>query len=668
MKGYWRLIPLLLLGMFLASLASTSPALSDSGTVRFYTPSDPDDDQEWVSREGQVGLEVADSDLDVAVKFVNTPKQVHPECDECVDAEFITLDNQRTFYLSALPVLDSGVESGNVITGQTDGFINAHDILLVDENGVELPQPEVRDVGRDGRVDLTSPYTGSFYAVYWGWSTGDTGDLVKVKSQADPVGFTIKLRETRSNSGVFRLLLNTHSHHKEPESNPPVLPVGKDDVITLTYMDEEPDRNVSATLKVESTPPAFSNPSPEHGSAGRVDPEIEFEVTDGDSGIASEDDIWIIFAVDENSNGIIDPYGEYEFQVSSTARGNVSEVRGVFTVDQVLPNDVDVDSNATIYWWAIARDAAGNLGVSDRQPSIDGKDNPCYPDEFPRGELERADVNIDHDVAGCQPYATRIDNAGPVMVSITTGRWWDSSKSGDDKTEYDSTKARNNSILVRFSEDIDSSTVQNSDFRVDGEVPQKAEIFSGRLDYIFLTVTPLAADAEPEVEVIGSVLDLAGNHLDTGSADTTPTEEPTPEPTPTSTPEPTPEPTPTPTVEPTPEPTPVPTPVSLDFLVLVLREARDLGGLSDALSDLISDWFIIDLIAPVTGERPDEVRVRLFANESLDMLIRVLREAEAVGVLPGTTAGLLSDWLIELLIVPVTGETVDEVRKRLSAQ
>ena len=675
MIGYCRFIPLLLLGMFVAFLSTTSPALSDSGTLRFYTPSSPDDDQEWVRQGGQIGLEVADSDLEVAIKLVNTPNQTHPKCDECIDAEFITLDNERTFYLSDVPVVDSGVESGNVIAGKTDGFINAHDILLVDEDGVELSHPQVRDVEIDGRVDLVEPYTGSFYAVYWGWHIGDTGDLVSVKSQADPVGFNVTLIETRSNSGVFRLLLDTHSHHSEPDSTPPVLAIGKHDVITLTYMDEDPDRTISARLKVESAPPTFSEISPEHGSASRTDPEIEFNVTDRGSGMASEDDIWVIFAVDENSNGIIDPFGVYEFQISSTARGNVSKVRGVFTADQVLPNDVELDGDATIYWWALALDAAGNLGVSDRLPRIDGRSNPCYPDEFPRYELERVNVNIDHDVAGCQPYATRIDNTGPVTVRITTGRWWDSSKSGDDKTEYDSTKARNNSILVAFNEEIESSTVQNTDFRVDGVVPAKAEIFSGRLDYVFLTVAPLAADAEPEIIVVGSILDLAGNHLVTEDAEPTtteptptPTREPTPTPTPVPTATPIPEPTPAPTPTPTPAPVSAPSPVSLDFLVLVLREARDLGGLSDTLSDIISDWLIIDWIIPVTDETPDEAKVRLFSHEPSVMLNSVLQEVEAVGALSGTRSILLSDWFIENLIVPVTGETVDGARNRLASQ
>ncbi len=647
MEGYKRFIPLALLGVIIVSLAVASPVLSTSGTVRFYNPSSSNDDQEWANQGGQVGLEVADSDLDIAVKLVNTPNQIHSNCDDCVSVELITLDNQKTFYLSAIPILDSGVGTGNVITGEPDTFINSHDILLVDEYGVQVTQPQVDTLGIDGRVDLFSPYTGSFYAVYWGWNISDTGDLVKVKSQADPTGFTVKLHETRSNSGVFRLLINTHSHHTEPESSPPVLAVGKSDVITLTYMDEDPDRTVSARFKVESTPATFSNISPEHGSADRGDPVVEFDVTDGDSGISDENDIWIIFAVDTNSNGIIDANGEYEFQIENTSRGDVDEVNGVFSASQALPSDVDVDSNATIYWWALALDLAGNLAVLDRQPAIDGKDNPCFATEFPRGELPGKDVNVDHSVAGCQPYATRIDNAGPVVESITTGRWWDPSKDGENKTEYDSTKARNTSILVEFSEDLDSSTVQNSDFRVDGAVPMKAEVFSGRLDYVFLTVSPLAADAQPDVEVLGSILDLAGNHLGAGTPDDDGDEV---------------------------DPAPTPSKDGFELLVAVLEESESIGAFSDELGELLADLFIEYLIAPTTQETPDEVEARVLASDSalsdssLDYLIAVTSEARRLETLSDTLADLLSDLLIEYLIIPVTGETVDEVRDRLSAQ
>ena len=95
--------------------------------------------------------------------------------------------------------------------------------------------------------------------------------------------------------------------------------------------------------------------------------------------------------------------GAYEFQVNKASKGDVVEVNGVFGASQGISNEVDLGSDATIYWWALAEDSAGNLAVLDRQPRIDGKDNPCYPLEFPRDELEGIPVDIDHSVAGCQP-------------------------------------------------------------------------------------------------------------------------------------------------------------------------------------------------------------------------------------------------------------------------
>ena len=49
----------------------------------------------------------------------------------------------------------------------------------------------------------------------------------------------------------------------------------------------------------------------------------------------------------------------------------------------------------------------------------------------------------------------------------------------------------------------------------------------------------------------------------------------------------------------------------LEFHIAVLREAKLLGLLSDTLLELLTTWFVTDIIAPNTGETPDEVRDRL---------------------------------------------------------
>ena len=635
MKGGKRFISLALLVALILSLTAVLPAFSDTGALRFYDPSDVDEEQTWVRQGGQIGLELTDPDLSGiragVIKHVNVPGGARDNCDDCAPAEEVTLNGQRTFYLANVPVVDRN----------DDGFVNERDVRVFELDGSELTVDRVRV---DGRVDLVDPHTGTVYVRYWGARRHDTGDAVSIKSQADPTGFTTTLRETTPTSGVFRLVVNVSLRNSNPDSSPPRLKVGKNDTITLTYMDADPAGAIARKLTVETTPPVFSNIMPVHNHSQRADPEVEFDVTDARSGVADEDSVWVIFAVDKDDDGIIEQAEEY--RVNDERRGHVHSIDAGFRVRMGMPHSFDIRSDATIYWWALALDTAGNLGILDKPRPSDDTFHPCFPPDFPREELDGTEVTVAIHVAGCVPHAVRIDNTGPTIRGVTTGRWWDPSKDGDDKTEHDPAKARNNSILVRFSEDMDPSTVQNSDFSVDGATPLKAEVFDGRKDYVFLTVPPLAADATPTVEMVGDVRDLAGNYYGAGGT----------------------EPTPTPIPEPTPEPEPTPTPVSLDFLILVLREARDLGGLSDALSDVISDGFIIDLIAPVTGEIPDEVRLRLSADESLDLLIRVLREAEAVGVLSGTLSGLLSDWLIENLIAPVTGETADEVRERLSAE
>ena len=115
------------------------------------------------------------------------------------------------------------------------------------------------------------------------------------------------------------------------------------------------------------------------------------------------------------------------------------------------------------------------------------------------------------------------------------------------------------------------------------------------------------------------------------------------------------------------EPTPNSAPDSLDLFIVVLRESESLRVLSDESADLLADLFIEYLIALNTGETAERVRERLSADQPLDMVIAVLRESEAIGVLSDAMSDLLSDLFMEYLIAPATGETPEEVRGRLSA-
>ena len=74
-------------------------------------------------------------------------------------------------------------------------------------------------------------------------------------------------------------------------------------------------------------------------------------------------------------------------------------------------------------------------------------------------------------------------------------------------------------MLVTFSEDLDSETVAESDFDVDGASVTDVEVQG---EHVFLSLSSeLAPDEEPEVELVGSVRDLAGNRQTSGKVNAT---------------------------------------------------------------------------------------------------------------------------------------------------
>ena len=106
------------------------------------------------------------------------------------------------------------------------------------------------------------------------------------------------------------------------------------------------------------------------------------------------------------------------------------------------------------------------------------------------------------------------------------------------------------------------------------------------------------------------------------------------------------------------------------IMVVVLTDASDKGVLSDLINELLADWFIKNLIVPETDETIEQVEERLSVEgQSLfQFMIAVLTDAKDNGVFPDLISDLLSGWFIENLIAPHTGETAEQVRERLAAQ
>ena len=122
-------------------------------------------------------------------------------------------------------------------------------------------------------------------------------------------------------------------------------------------------------------------------------------------------------------------------------------------------------------------------------------------------------------IGKCQAYRIKVDNTAPAIDTAVTGSWWDTNKIGTDKTETDVTKSKNTFIRVDFNENVDGTTVSAADFNVAGSNPISATHFSGAKKSVFLEVSALAADARPKIEVVGEILDEAGNKLTSDSLD-----------------------------------------------------------------------------------------------------------------------------------------------------
>lgn len=98
---------------------------------------------------------------------------------------------------------------------------------------------------------------------------------------------------------------------------------------------------------------------------------------------------------------------------------------------------------------------------------------------------------------------------------------------------------------------------------------------------------------------------------------------------------------------------------SFDLMVRVLSDADEKRVLPDTLREVLIE---------VLAEHLDEVVEQDVYQTDLGYLIVVLRDARDAGVWDENMSGLLSDYLIEHMIAPDTGETPDAVRERLSVE
>ena len=408
-----------------------------------------------------------------------------------------------------------------------DGVVNGEDITISIDGRSDSDTPRLGDAGignigkittdeRDGfplGSDITLVYEGANLAI------GDTidinvtylglEDLVKVKG-ARGENMPLRLLETGANTGIFKATVAVFNGagnednvdmdtNLEPseirDEERPRLAVIDGGSVTVTYGDRSPRRTITARVKVESEPPSFSNTMPANDtSTNNLDTVLTTEVVDNIAGVDSSEVTVMIWV---NGVEVAESDVSGDISVQETFEGS-----GVYTVGYNINNIDEIDDAKTdetaidveIEWNIKVKDKAGNEG------------------------------SITDTIADTDVLTLNVNTYPPALSNAFSGDNWDASADDPDTEDVDERLRGSRdglpgldvrtSIRLEFDRDMKESSLQASDFRVDGVAPTDVDHFPGMADSVFLTVPELAPDATPKIEIVGEVEDVGGNAVD----------------------------------------------------------------------------------------------------------------------------------------------------------
>ena len=357
----------------------------------------------------------------VSISEVINSDAEYDECATCAMAQthmFPAGNTFADFNLQNVPV-DSGVGAGrdstdanvgttaNRLSNNEDTRLTANDVLLINASDEVVIARNL--TGNEGvTVDLPSVATSTTYTViYWGAVINNTGNLVTMTSSAD-TGQTIVLQETGPDTGLFTAEVQTKKKEDDApaENTLPVLDVTANDLVRVTYDDADPG-TPRASIDVESNDPTFSNLSPDHGVSGRdTRRDISADVSDGTGSKTSgvdEDVIFLIFASAAPRSGTLGA-------VEALDDIRIRETDNGFSATGRPSRSLIGDDDATVYWWVVSKDLAGNIAVSDRQDTKEWLITGVQPDFLttgpgPDGILGTVDdLTVPHPAAGDNIY------------------------------------------------------------------------------------------------------------------------------------------------------------------------------------------------------------------------------------------------------------------------
>ena len=443
----------------------------------------------------EVTITVTDDDLNVAVE-VEDELTYEGDRDDTVDIGSLDAGDSITAFvanppLRSTPVLVDDPDTADdessplILEVVISSAVQGRFVITAGGGGYDASD---RDEVTTLIVDYT--YDDVTYATDDGEADGDT--LVTVESS---LGGTIHvlLEETGDATGVFTGTFSVESASDDEGTGD----LGEEDsattastacrleddadcaitgralnqngTIEIFYADDDPTASTMATMIVENTAPTVTVVSPADDSRTTdTTPTLVVQITDL-SGIDEDSITFDIDSGDDSAAEEGDGNAPDEDDVTAIADG----VEVEFPITDITDDDV-----VLVSWDVNATDEAGNV-------------------------VELEDVRF------------TVDNVDPIMQTATTGTWWDTDDGlmGDDSADPDAADMAN-MIGIEFDEDLDADTVSATDFEVDGDEPEDATVYDDAENWVFLTLAAdLDADAEPDVEIVGSISDVAGNSL-----------------------------------------------------------------------------------------------------------------------------------------------------------
>jgi len=320
-----------------------------------------------------------------------------------------------------------------------------------------------------------------------------------ITSTNAPASVALALVESSATSGLFRATVRLTDdislNGTVATGTIKYLYVKNGDLITPTYNDEDPvaAKTPVQAVRVDLTAPVVTLTGPTHNSFVKVATQI-FKLTVTDADVA-----------DGKAAGLTDGDLLLKVPFGTDVTANTFKARPSTNAVEMTFNDTTSRAEGALEWIYDIKDKVGNAPVG-----TDGTTTSAV-----RGTLG-AKYKVTYDTAA----PTILDGSNKTETGFALT---DAGLTTEAQTDNVLTSVRVKFDLGTGGAPLDAATVAASDFTVAGSGPSAATVNTVAVtdcaigQCVYLTVPSQSTDAKPEIKIVGSISDKAGNAQTTGT-------------------------------------------------------------------------------------------------------------------------------------------------------